>query len=419
MFKLSKWAKRAILVVVIASMMLLAPAYMVSAATAPDLGTAASFAVLGGTAVTLNTSTIDGDVGYNTAFTNTGSTITGTVHNGDAAAQAAYTDFLNAYDALKLAPVDSALGGSLAGQVLSPGVYSYDIVVKTGGLTLDAMGDANAVWIFQSAAPTGYLSTDAGFSVVMANGGQASNVFWQSNAYAVLTGSSFQGNILADTYITVTSATIIGNALAKTTVTTTSATISVPGMQSWLLDSKTTLPGGNSRCNLDLITTPPGGSPTSTDPFVMTQNSIIWMADEPAGADVVFSSGTWTIKLETTNWAGSCSAEIGDYAADGTFTAFTPTSSTTNYIGGAIIIKQDIAVGMVNTDDYLALKINNSSGASQTINLGGNSYLVFPPSTPDYPMPEMSAGILLALGLAGFGGFMVIRRKKAQKASQV
>jgi hypothetical protein len=279
------------------------------------------------------------------------------------------------------------------------------------------MGDANAVWIFQSAASDGYLATGAGFSVVMANGGQASNVFWQSNDYAAVTGSSFQGNILADSYITATTgATINGNALAKTAVTTTGTTISIPSMQSWLLDTKTILGGGNSRCNLDLITTPPG---IHTNPFVMTQNSIIWMADEPAGTDVVFSSGTWTVTLVTpTDWSGDCVVQIGDYATDGTFNAFTSTSPTTNYIGGAITITQDIDASMVNTNDYLALKINNSSGASQTINLGGNSYLVFPPSTPDYPMPEMSAGILLALGLAGFGGFMVIRRKKAKVTSR-
>ena len=191
------------------------------------------------------------------------------------------------------------------------------------------------------------------------------------------------------------------------------------GTQSWLLDSKTTLPDGNSRWNLDLMTTPPGGSPTSTDPFVMTQDSIIWISDEKAVADVTFDSGNWTVTLDTEDWSGNCVVQIGDYAADGTFTPFAPTSTTTNYIGGAIIIKQYIVAGMVSTNDYLALQINNSSGDPQTINLGGNSYLDSPIPAPSFPLPEMSAGILLALGLAVFGGFMVIRRKKAEKVSQV
>jgi hypothetical protein len=167
------------------------------------------------------------------------------------------------------------------------------------------------------------------------------------------------------------------------------------------------------------MTTPPGGSPTSTDPFVMTQDSIIWISDDKAVADVTFDSGNWTVTLDTEDWSGNCVVQIGDYAADGTFTPFAPTSTTTNYIGGAIIIKQYIVAGMVSTNDYLALQINNSSGASQTINLGGNSYLDSPIPAPSFPLPEMSAGILLALGLAGFGGFMVIRRKKAEKVSQV
>ena len=116
------------------------------AATAPDLGTAKSFAVLGGPAVTLTNSTVTGDVGSGfpfpgSAVTLTGSTITGgTVHEGDAIAVEAYADFLSAYDALNAEPCDVDLTGQpLAGQFLTPGVYCFDAAVtETGGtLTLE------------------------------------------------------------------------------------------------------------------------------------------------------------------------------------------------------------------------------------------------------------------------------------------
>ena len=52
------------------------------AATAPALGTASGFSVLGGSAVTCTGSTVTGDLGVSpgTAFTNTGCTISGGTH---------------------------------------------------------------------------------------------------------------------------------------------------------------------------------------------------------------------------------------------------------------------------------------------------------------------------------------------------
>src|SRR5256886_16405399 len=63
-------------------------------------GAVLSFAILGGPAVTCTRSTTSGDVGVasTTAFTNTGCTITGNIHAGDASAAQAYNDYLNAYN---------------------------------------------------------------------------------------------------------------------------------------------------------------------------------------------------------------------------------------------------------------------------------------------------------------------------------
>ncbi|MEO6666585.1 MAG: ice-binding family protein, partial [Nitrospiria bacterium] len=180
------------------------------AAVAPSLGSADSFAVLAGTAVTCTNSTVLGDVGVypGTAVTQTDCTITGTVHAGNGVAKQAQNDFLSAYSAFQSTVCDQTLTGTLAGVTLTPGVYCFDAAATlTGVLTLDAQGDANAVWIFKiGTLGTGAL-TGTNFSVVMINGAQACNVYWWVAEAATLTNSSFQGTILAGAAITVTGGT--------------------------------------------------------------------------------------------------------------------------------------------------------------------------------------------------------------------
>jgi hypothetical protein len=99
---------------------------MVAAASAPSLGSASSFAVLAGTAVTCTDSTVSGDVGVwpGSAVTQTNCTIAGTVHAGDGVARRAYLDFIGAFDNLRDNPpaCDAVLTGTLANEVLTPGV---------------------------------------------------------------------------------------------------------------------------------------------------------------------------------------------------------------------------------------------------------------------------------------------------------
>ncbi|MFH1002904.1 MAG: ice-binding family protein [Chloroflexota bacterium] len=229
MYKSTKRALSAVVIVGVVLAVLFSPSYPVAAYSSPspvDLGTAEPFAVLGGTAVTLTTSTITGDVGAPSGFyTNTGSTITGTVHVGDATYDAAIIDFIAAWDAVDALGADEALVGTLAGEVLSPGVYTFDSSAKAGTLHLNS-SDPDAVWIFKSAEL--YLETGASFEVVFDDQGEPRNVFWWTDSYAALTDSTFIGTILAGTYITATNESSVGRALAKTAVTLTDHTISVP-----------------------------------------------------------------------------------------------------------------------------------------------------------------------------------------------
>ena len=202
------------------------------AAAAISLGTASSFAVLGGPAVTCTDSSIKGDVG--TGFlggpvVQTRCPVAGNIHAGDAAAQQAYNDFRLAYlaTAQVACPTDPAhnLTGTLAGVTLAPGVYCFAAAATlTGTLTLDGQGNPNATWLFKVAGnplvPAALTATN--FSVVMVNGAMPCNVTWWVNAAATITSSSMVGTIMAGADITFTGAgSFIGRALATQAVTVT------------------------------------------------------------------------------------------------------------------------------------------------------------------------------------------------------
>ena len=92
-------------------------------------------------------------------------------------------------------------GLDLGGHTLTSGVYHFSSSAQlTGGLTLDAQSNPNAVFIFQMGST---LTTASGSSVILANGANAANIFWQVGSSATLgTTSAFKGNILALTSIT-------------------------------------------------------------------------------------------------------------------------------------------------------------------------------------------------------------------------
>ena len=102
-----------------------------------------------------------------------------------------------------------------------PGVYqSITSIMVTGDLTLDGLGDPNAVFIFQSSSTVGAAAGTPGpgphTRILLVNGAKASNVFWQAGSSATLgTAAEWQGNILAAADITmVTGATSCGRLFA-------------------------------------------------------------------------------------------------------------------------------------------------------------------------------------------------------------
>ncbi|HET9326410.1 MAG TPA: ice-binding family protein [Candidatus Eisenbacteria bacterium] len=199
------------------------------------LGAAGAFAVLAGSTVTSTGATaLTGDLGVSPGTAVTGfppGTVTGATHAGDATSATAMIDLTTAYaDAAGRTVAPVTVAGNLGGLTLPPGLYksTSSLSISSGDLTLDAQGDANAVFIFQMAST---LTTTSGRAVILSGGAKASNVFWQVGSSATLgTTSAFKGTIMADQSITLgTGATLEGRALARIgAVTLAGNTVVVP-----------------------------------------------------------------------------------------------------------------------------------------------------------------------------------------------
>jgi Ice-binding-like len=202
------------------------------AATQPRLGTATSFAVLAGSAITnTGATTINGDVGLSPGGSSsvTGfppGIINGGTHYADAVALQAKSDLVTAYnDAANQTPFVDKTGVDLGNQNLTPGTYHFSSSAQlTGPLTLSGFG----TYIFQIGST---LTTASGSKVLLTNGAQACGVYWQVTSSATFgTTTSFQGTVMALASITMTTgATLIGRALARNVaVTLDTNTITVP-----------------------------------------------------------------------------------------------------------------------------------------------------------------------------------------------
>jgi uncharacterized protein YjdB len=117
-------------------------------------------------------------------------------------------------------------GGTVAGQTLVPGTYTWGSnVTITTDLTLN--GGPTDVWIFQI---SGTLNLSPNKQVILTGGALPKNVFWQvAGAVTLFPGSHFEGNILAQTNIAMqTGASINGRLMAQTGVSLQQNAVTIP-----------------------------------------------------------------------------------------------------------------------------------------------------------------------------------------------
>jgi hypothetical protein len=167
-------------------------------------------------------------------------------------AKAAAAEALTAYNTLAAIPngldvsVCPGCGGGTAGELgnrtLATGVYksaAQSFAITQGDLTLDAKGDPNAFWVFQMGTSLTVGTPSVHRNVLLVNGAQAKNVFWQvgssTTINGVVGGGTMQGTIISQAGITVSTAgvnaitTINGRLLDLTaSVTIVNTVINVP-----------------------------------------------------------------------------------------------------------------------------------------------------------------------------------------------
>jgi hypothetical protein len=249
--------------------------------TGPPLGTASTFATIGGGAGITNQGTntiINGNIGTTgvstvvTGFHDAGvgctytettlnmGLVNGTIYTAPPSptvacptegtmatmmiATQAATDTLTAYNAISPASMPGGTdpgAGQLGGLTLAPGIYKAaggSFLLTGSDLTLDAQGDANAIWVFQMASSLTVGGSAAPRSIVLTNGAQAKNVYWYVGTAATINaagGGTMVGTIIASAGVTFSTAgnsavtTLNGRALAlSASVTMVNTVIIVP-----------------------------------------------------------------------------------------------------------------------------------------------------------------------------------------------
>jgi hypothetical protein len=240
----------------------------------PNLGTSAQFGAFGGNAGVTNqglNTVINGSIGTTAASTLitgfhdataiytetplnvghvTNAIFTAPPMPGTAASFAIATQGLidanAAYISISPAIIPGGIdpgAGELGGLTLAPGIYksaSGTFNISNGNLTLDAQGDPNAVWIFQTAAglTVGIAGPTGAKSVILINGALPKNVFWYVGSAATINGAgggTMVGTIMANSGVTFSTAgntvqTILnGRAISLiASVTLVNTTINVP-----------------------------------------------------------------------------------------------------------------------------------------------------------------------------------------------
>lgn len=284
----------------------------ISLAQAPNLGTAASFALFTANGALTNSgaSTVTGDIG--TAVGAFSGFPPGTVNGqtrlpGSAEANQAATDVTNAYNSLSPLTCATTILAELGGQTLTPGVYcqpTADATSLNGTLTLSGAG--TFIIKLNSALTTATNST-----ILLTNGASACDVFFQVNGAATLgTGSTFRGTILA------TGAIVLG----------TQALLEGRGL--------------------------------STAGAITLNNNVVTVTNSVLSINVV---------------AGSCTPATNQYAISGTISSTSASAATVTLTDGSTSTTVAVAAGETSTPYNLTGLMSGTGSHTVAVSCAGNS----------------------------------------------
>ena len=169
----------------------------------PTLGTIANFVLftsngaIGNTGISNLTGDIGSDLGSISGFGT--STVNGTIYNANTNTAQAKIDLLSAYNQLIATPVTNTIHTPAFGtnETLTTGVYSIAGAGSLAGtLTLNGLGDTNAVFIFKFG---GAFAVGASSTVILTNGALPCNVFWVAEgAISMAASTIMKGTLIAN-----------------------------------------------------------------------------------------------------------------------------------------------------------------------------------------------------------------------------
>jgi LruC domain-containing protein len=167
------------------------------------LGLLANFTLYSGSGAvsSVGISDVSGDVGTNLgAVTGFGppSILNGNIEKANSITTQASLDLKDLILQIgKTVTTNSAHAPAFGNETLTPGVYAIAGASSVAGtLTLDAEGDADALFVFKIG---GAFTTGAGATVVLVNGASPKNIFWiATGAVAMAASTTMSGNVIAN-----------------------------------------------------------------------------------------------------------------------------------------------------------------------------------------------------------------------------
>jgi uncharacterized repeat protein (TIGR01451 family) len=296
---------------------------------AQSVGAAASFAIVGGSGVAANGtgSVINGDVGVSP-----GTSITGfpanasivppfTTHaDPDGLAIAAQTSVTALYTDLASAGPCTSLGMQLDTVSVGPGVYCFTStadLAANGTFTLNGAG----TYIFQvgSALTANVLS-----NVVLQNGADPCDVFWQVTSAATLNGSAFAGNVVAQAGVSMGAGTMsLPVALQGRALATMAGPVTLAGFDTIGGCSEAATPTVTSTAT-DTASATVTATATDTPTATVTATA----TDTVTPVDTASATATLTNTGTPTNTATATSSATGTATATATATPIDTATAT-------------------------------------------------------------------------------------------